>query len=177
MGNNANCSINDSEVIMQKKYCLYCGLVLVCLLLAAQPATARIMYFDQEDNGKTVEARVNDLVIISLAENPTTGYAWDVQTTDGLTLKSDEFKRPFSYPPKMGAGGVRTWDYVVTGAGTQEFSATYHPAWMPAEDNDLRYDLTFEVQPARSFSTLIAGKSSSPTSAQLLARYRANAQA
>jgi inhibitor of cysteine peptidase len=159
---------------MQKKHYLYCGLLLVCLVLAVQPAAAKIMYFDQEDNGKVVDAQVNDLVIISLAENPTTGYRWDVQATDGLTLKSDEFKRPFSYPPRAGAGGVRTWDYVITGAGTQEFSATYHPAWMPAEEDDRRYDLTFEVRPATSFSTLIAAKSSSPTAAQLLARYRAN---
>ena len=161
---------------MQKKHYLYCSLLLVCLVLAAHPAAAKIMYFDHEDNGKVVDARVNDIVIISLAENPTTGYTWDVQTTDGLTLKSDEFKRPFSYPPKAGAGGVRTWDYVITGAGTQEFSATYHPAWMPAEDDDQRYDLTFEVQPAASFSTLIAAKSSSPTASQLLARYRANSR-
>jgi inhibitor of cysteine peptidase len=161
---------------MKKRAYLYCGLLLVCLVLAVQPATAKVLYFDQQDNGKVIDARVNDLVIISLAENPTTGFMWDVQTTDGLTLKSNEFKRPFSYPPKMGAGGVRTWDYVITGAGTQEFSATYHPAWMPAEEDDQRYDLVFEVQPAAGFSNLIAGRGSSPTAAQLLARYRGNSQ-
>jgi inhibitor of cysteine peptidase len=161
---------------MKKRAYLYCGLVLVCLVLAVQPAAAKVLYFDQQDNGRVIDARVNDLVIISLAENPTTGFMWDVQTTDGLTLKSNEFKRPFSYPPKMGAGGVRTWNYVITGAGTQEFSATYHPAWMPAEEDDQHYDLIFDVRPAQSYATLIAGKSSSPTATQLLARYRGNSQ-
>jgi len=150
------------------------GLVLVCLVLAAQPATAKVLYLDQQDNGRMIEARVNDLVIISLSENPTTGYQWDVQTSDGMSLKSDVFKRPFSYPPRAGAGGVHTWDYVITGAGMQEFSATYHPAWMPAGEDDQRYALTFDVQPAASFSNLIAGKGNSPTAAQLLARYRGN---
>lgn len=159
---------------MQKKAYVYCGLLIVCVLLAAQPAAAKIMYFDEEDNGRVVDARVNDLVIISLRENPTTGYMWDVQATDGLTLKSDQFKRPFSYPPRAGAGGVHTWDYSITGAGTQEFSATYHPAWMPAGEDDPHYELVFNVQPATSFSTLVAGKSSTPTASQLLARYRAN---
>jgi len=153
---------------------LFCGLVLACLVLAVHPATAKVLYFDHQDNGRVIDARVNDLVIISLSENPTTGYQWDVQTSDGMTLKSDEFKRPFSYPPRAGAGGVRTWDYIITGTGTQEFSATYHPAWMPAEEDDQHYNLIFEVQPANSFSNLIAGKSSSTTAAQLLARYRGN---
>jgi inhibitor of cysteine peptidase len=161
---------------MKKRTYLYCGLVLACLVLAVHPAAAKVLYFDQQDNGRVIDARVNDLVIISLPENPTTGYQWDVQTSDGMTLKSDVFKRPFSYPPRAGAGGVRTWDYVITGAGTQEFSATYHPAWMPAEETDQHYDLVFDVQPAQNYSNLIAGKSSSPTAAQLLARYRGNSQ-
>jgi predicted secreted protein len=162
--------------LMGKRAYLFCGLLLVCVFLAAEPAAAKVMFFDQGDDGSVVDARVNDLVYISLPENPTTGYLWDVQTTGGLTLRSDEFKRPFSYPPKVGAGGVRTWNYIITGTGTQEFSGSYHPAWLPAEEDDQHYSLTFNVQGSNNFSNLLAGKSSSSTAAQLLARHRANTQ-
>ncbi len=116
---------------------------LAVLFLFLQPVTASLLRFDESDNGAVVHAGMNDLIFINLPENPTTGYMWDADATTGLYLKNDAYNRPATM--RMGAGGSHTWNYVVTGTGTQEFSAVYHQPWMPAEEGDYTYSLTFEI--------------------------------
>ena len=116
---------------------------LAFLFLCLQPAAASLLRFDMSDNGAVVQAEMNDFIIITLPENPTTGYMWDAETTTGLYLKSDTYNRPATM--RMGAGGSHTWNYVVSGTGTQEFSAVYHQPWMPIDEGDLDYSLTFEI--------------------------------
>lgn len=116
---------------------------LAFLFICLQPATASLLMFEESDNGAVVHAKMNDFIFINLPENPTTGYMWDADATTGLYLKSDTYNRPATM--RMGAGGSHTWNYVVTGTGTQEFSAVYHQPWMPIEDDDRTYSLTFEI--------------------------------
>ena len=133
---------------------------LTFLFLCLQPATASLLMFDESDNGAVVHAKMNDFIIINLPENPTTGYMWDVDATTGLKLKSDTYNRPATM--RMGAGGSHTWNYVVGGTGTQEFSAVYHQPWMPIDEGDSTYSLTFDISRlSRSdlFNRLSSGRS------------------
>jgi inhibitor of cysteine peptidase len=144
---------------------------LAFLFLCLQPATASLLRFDESDNGAVIHAKMNDFIIINLPENPTTGYMWDVDATTGLKPKSDTYNRPATM--RMGAGGSHTWNYVVTGTGTQEFSAVYHQPWMPIEEGDMTYSLTFEITQS-SRSSLLPGPTSATAGAVAAFRAKLN---
>jgi inhibitor of cysteine peptidase len=144
---------------------------LAFLFLCLQPATASLLRFDLSDNGAVVPAAMNDFIVINLPENPSTGYMWDAEATTGLYLKSDTYNRPATM--RMGAGGSHTWNYVVTGTGTQEFSAVYHQPWMPIDESDMTYSLTFELSQS-SRSDLLTHPSSGTSGAVAAFRAKLN---
>lgn len=49
---------------------------------------------------------VGETLTLHLAENPTTGFRWDIAVGEGLTIVSNDFARGASTAP--GAGGQRT---------------------------------------------------------------------
>jgi inhibitor of cysteine peptidase len=116
---------------------------MVLLLAAAvvSPGMAARYSFTSTDNGKTTNVTMGDQVTVTLAENPTTGYRWVVNTSPGLFLLSDRYKS--SRPGVAGAGGIHTWNYLVRGKGVLEFSAVYRQPWMPATGEDQIFGLIF----------------------------------
>ncbi|MCX7747085.1 MAG: protease inhibitor I42 family protein [Clostridia bacterium] len=77
---------------------------------------SKIVSLTQEECGKHFEIKVGDFLIISLLENPSTGYFWKEdernRRTSGkeyLKLVADSFIPPAN--PLPGAGGVRIFAY------------------------------------------------------------------
>ncbi|HVP93556.1 MAG TPA: DUF3821 domain-containing protein [Methanoregulaceae archaeon] len=114
-------------------------------LLALLP----LMTFTEKDNGKTITLDKNDVIAVSLDENPSTGFSWIMKNTSGIEILKDTFTIqeppiPSSYQV-AGRGGVRTWTLKMTGLGTQIFNGTYKQPWMPDSDTDERYGISFNV--------------------------------
>ncbi len=95
----------------------------------------------QAHRGQKVQARPGDVVVIRLAENPTTGYRWEV--TDGPVLCGDEFAGAGGAP---GAGGERVLRFSVAGPGTTWFSAVLRRQWVTDAVPQARFDVTIEAQ-------------------------------
>ena len=73
--------------------------------------------FTEDNNGSSVELATGDTFQVKLNENPTTGYQWALETTDGLEIMSDNV-----LPTATGlvsAGGIHEWDLKASGSGTQ----------------------------------------------------------
>jgi len=51
-----------------------------------------VIHLTQFDNGRTIEIRQGDEVILELPENRTTGYCWKIDRHDGFILKQEEHK-------------------------------------------------------------------------------------
>lgn len=66
----------------------------------------------KDDNGKTVEVRVGESVVIELPENPTTGYVWtlDVKGGIGTASLSDS---PYTAAKNSGIGGGGTRKFTI----------------------------------------------------------------
>jgi inhibitor of cysteine peptidase len=95
------------------------------------------------DNGRVVSARQSDVIVVSLPENPSTGYLWDMKATPGLMLVSDTFVRsPTKY---IGGAGTRIWRYQVAGTGTQSMTGSYHRPWLPASPTDRKFSFSVQV--------------------------------
>jgi predicted secreted protein len=126
----------------------FTGLLAVGFLVAgllmtgctSSPAT-----YDESNNGQTVSVAKDSTVTIRLKENPTTGYSWQVNVTEGLSIVHDEYI-PDKVPAGMvGSGGTHTWTVQPQDAGTFTFSATYMQPWMNVTGSEETYTLTMVV--------------------------------
>ena len=121
------------------KHRLVVLVVLAALARTLTPVMAANYAFSNEDNGKTVHVNPGDTVTLSLRENPSTGFRWIMETSGGLKTLQD------SYAPSntglIGAAGVRTWKFLVTGTGRQTISGVYKQAWMPTTGEETSFSL------------------------------------
>lgn len=77
-----------------------------------------------------IEAKVDDIIIISQKENPSTGYSFfNPSVTSGLEIIEDIHIKNKAPPEYVGVGGVHTWKIKVTQPGAQKFSVWFGKKW------------------------------------------------
>jgi len=102
--------------------------------------------YDESSNGQTISVAKDSMVTIRLQENPTTGYSWQVNVTEGLSIVHDEYL-PDKVPAGMvGSGGTHTWTVQPQDAGTFTFSAIYMQPWMNVTGSEATYTLTIAAK-------------------------------
>ena|SRR3990167_8881800 len=74
-----------------------------------------------------------EVFTISLPENPTTGFSWDLQVTKGLEILDDQYVRADT--GMLGAGGKHIWR-VKANEGYQVVYAIYRRPWEPLTGNE-----------------------------------------
>lgn len=126
---------------------LLAGLLLVGMVAAAglylvSAQTPSNIVFGAGDNGKTVTVNDGSMISINLSENPSTGYAWNVSSTSGLTVANDKYTQGASMP---GASGTHEWTIKVTGKGEQQFTAIYKRPWESLTGNESTFTITINV--------------------------------
>ena len=102
------------------------------------------MLIGQDDNGQTVEAHHGDWIVIRLAENPTTGYLWELGEVQGeiIVFKGSDYTPDI--PILTGSGGVRTFSFLAQSSGTVNVHLELKRSW---EDTSIEtFDVTIRVQ-------------------------------
>ncbi len=91
-----------------------------------------------------MEVIKGDNFIVRLDENPTTGFEWSIEVSDGLVVLSDEY-----IPPQdeglVGAGNVHVWEIQAVETGTQQVNGIYKRSWENITGDELKYELTVNV--------------------------------
>ncbi len=109
------------------------------------PGTSQ-MYLSIGDNGKTVNATLNQILSITLESNATTGYKWNAVTEPDakvLKLVSSQYVSPTpSKTPMVGAGGMEVWKYQVVGTGTAAIKLGY---FRPFDPKNVAKEFTLTV--------------------------------
>lgn len=148
--------------------CFACILVAGCTQAPAQPATptatptetgtpvattatpettappvATVEVYNESSDGSTITVPLDGTFKVMLAENPTTGYSWNVTVTNGLEITNDTYLAPKS--GLVGAGGSHEWDIKAIASGQQEFSGIYMQPWMNATGNETTFTLMVTV--------------------------------
>jgi inhibitor of cysteine peptidase len=101
----------------------------------------------EEDAGRSVTVTAGDEIAITLAENPTTGYRWTIDSiTSELTLMSSEFATPPD--GRAGAGGRRTILLHAVRPGAGEVQLRYERSWQSGSDQGRRCQFQFTITPA-----------------------------
>ncbi len=100
----------------------------------------------EADRGKSFEIHRNDIVVIRLQENPTTGYCWEVDKSDEkiLPLQGSEFLLPKH--PKFGEGGTRVFKFKAKKTGTAHIQLKHWREWEGDGSIDNRFDITSVVK-------------------------------
>ncbi|MCU0632370.1 MAG: protease inhibitor I42 family protein [Methanolinea sp.] len=135
---------------MSQHQILFFGVALACLLavflagctqppegpggptptLSPTATTASSLSFDQNSNGKNVTVPLGSELSLTLPENPTTGYSWNLSHSAGLALVKDAFTPPATQ--LVGAGGTHSWVLSAKEKGGQMLHGEYRRPWVPA---------------------------------------------
>ena len=101
--------------------------------------------FTADDNGKSVTVNNGETFWIKLPENPTTGYAWDLMLSDGLTKLSDKYEPADRSGLKVGVGGTHSYEIKAMKNGSQRVTGTYRQAGNQSSDGQETYSLNVNV--------------------------------
>ena len=96
----------------------------------------------QTQSGRRVSAAPVDVIVIRLAEHPTTGYRWQVENAASLLQTGDDFTVSSSAP---GTGGERTCRFTVQQSGTARIAWSLRHPWEASTTPAARFEVTVEV--------------------------------
>ena len=97
----------------------------------------------KDDNGSENTVTKGQIVKITLAENPTTGYTWQLDTT-GFEVVSDEYVAPNTNLD--GAGGNHVWELKAVNTGTYKINGVYKRSWEQQTADDTTWTATITVK-------------------------------
>lgn len=83
------------------------------------------MILRELDSGRTLQVERGELIILRLAENPTTGYRWGVESSQGLELIDDQN----TFGEGLGAGGLRVLQFRSRRSGECELRLKHWREW------------------------------------------------
>ncbi|WP_159429237.1 protease inhibitor I42 family protein [Methanohalophilus halophilus] len=96
-------------------------------------------------DGSTVNASTGDNFSIRLEENPSTGYQWNLTTSDGIKIVADEFELPEN-EGVVGEAGFHVWTFRIMDDGNQQIDAIYKRPWENVTGEEETFSLTLEVE-------------------------------
>ncbi len=97
--------------------------------------------FDTTNDGEAYYVGLNATVKLRLPENPSTGYGWQLNTTPGLVVTSDEYTPNRTAGEIVGGGGYHTWHMKATTEGIETISGIYKRPWEPTSGNETTFAL------------------------------------
>lgn len=110
-------------------------------------STGSLTVVDEEMNESTVVVKLNSRFALELAENPSTGYAWNVTATDGLRVVSDEYVAPGSGTNAVGAAGTHRWEIEAIAEGLQQIDGVYRRSWENTTSDENTFTVEIAVEP------------------------------
>jgi inhibitor of cysteine peptidase len=104
----------------------------------------------QEDNGKTIHAKIGQSVEIVLSGNPTTGYSWTVSDIEGKALKqAGKVVYKAGEPQKPGSGGTFSAHLDAVTSGNSNVKMIYVRPWEKSAQPARMFSVSVEVESAK----------------------------
>ncbi len=98
-------------------------------------------------SGSTVQIAVGATLSLRLAENPSTGYRWQLTLGSGLVSVADDYTPGLpAAAGVVGSGGERLFKIQATQAGDTALSARLRRGWDAASEPVRRFDLRLQVR-------------------------------
>ena len=89
--------------------------------------------FSEVDASQTIVLSKGKTFEVTLPENPTTGYAWQMEVSDLSVLKKLSYSFTANASGRIGATGEGLWTFRTLQKGQATITASYERPW---DDND-----------------------------------------
>lgn len=101
--------------------------------------------FTEADNGTEIRIEKGTVFTLKLPENPTTGYSWKLEQSEGLSLVRDEYIQDEAPQGMVGVGGVHVWEIKATAGESQQINAVYIRPWENETGEEKHFELKIKV--------------------------------
>ena len=100
---------------------------------------------DRSANNTQTALALGQTLEISLSENPTTGFRWELKAAGEpvCAARGDNFDAP---PPGVGKGGTHRWRFEAVAKGTGNIELVYRRAWEQDKPPAETFRLTVRVE-------------------------------
>ena len=103
--------------------------------------SAPCLTLTEKDNGSTVSLRGGQSLKINLTSNLSTGYSWNIVSTDSALLKQIGEKEYKQESNRKGGGGHTIFQFRGAGKGKLSLKLAYYQGW----EKNPSYEKTFTV--------------------------------
>lgn len=100
----------------------------------------------EADNGTSINIINGENFTLQLRENPSTGYSWQLNVSEGLNILSDNYTQDEASEDMVGVGGNHTWLIEALSEGSQQVNGIYKQEWMNTTGTEDNFTLTVEVE-------------------------------
>lgn len=84
---------------------------------------------DQNQKNGTFHVKMDDIILITLNENPTTGYRWKLDESDEKIIHMEDSKYFISSHNGVGSGGTRTFIFRPHSLGKAKVQLSLQREW------------------------------------------------
>jgi inhibitor of cysteine peptidase len=105
----------------------------------------KIHHLIKEDNERTIETAVGDILSVELDSNPTTGFDWAFDELDASMFAAVEDNFNLAENAAIGAGGAHIFKLKVIKAGRGQIKLKYRRSWEGDSSIRDRFTLTVEA--------------------------------
>jgi inhibitor of cysteine peptidase len=104
---------------------------------------------DENSNGKSLNLKVNDTIIIRLQSNATTGFKWNLPKENNsgiISLVSSDYTEKENKENLVGTGGFETFTFKTVSKGSATLTLTYNRPWEKDVQPEKIFKLNITVQ-------------------------------
>lgn len=109
----------------------------------ATPETGQVI--TAADNGTSISLKNGETFTLQLRENPSTGYSWELNVSEGLSVLSDEYIQDEAAEDKVGVPGTHSWIIQAVDQGSQQVNGIYKRSWENTTGTEDNFTLAVEV--------------------------------
>ena len=100
---------------------------------------------NENDSGKTISLQNGKIFTLILRENPSTGYHWDLNVSNGLNILISSYTQDQAPSGMAGVPGNRTYVIQATAPGSQQVTGYYIPPGRNITGAEQNFTLTVDV--------------------------------
>ena len=108
---------------------------------------ASIVTVTSSDNGKSLDVHVGDEIVVSLAENPTTGFRWELQGPAGNALAPEGDAFELAPNPAVGSGGTHQFRLSAKAPGSATIGLRLVRPWASGQPPLQTFTVDINVSP------------------------------
>jgi len=99
----------------------------------------------ESDDGKILNLKEGETFNLKLYENPSTGYSWQLNLSNGLSILSDNYTQYPEPQGYVGGGGTHLWIIKAVTQGSQMVKGIYKQSWMNTTGTEENFTLNVEI--------------------------------